>query len=346
MNNKSFLIIGYFGYIDGQIDGQTLKTRNVYKLLKELSKKVTIFDTQNLKSNLFSYFKLMWLILFSKNIILLPGKNSLTKLFLYLHCICKLMKKNIFIFAVGGWLSEFLSENKSIEVRFQNVNHIFVESKSMKERLILNNFLLSSKVSEFPNFRISSFLPQINSESAIFRIIFIARITESKGCDYIFNFLDFYIKNREFYNKKIVVNFYGPIDIAYNQIFMDNLKLYPDIAFYGGIIPSEQVYDVIGNSDVTVLPTSYSGEGFPGTIIDSYMSAVPVIVSRWKDLPEFVIHGETGFVFDLDRPEDLYSYIQNLVNDSYLLNKMKLEALKHSKLYSVEEARRILETIL
>lgn len=31
---KNILIIGYFGYVTNQLDGQTIKTRNVFDLIK------------------------------------------------------------------------------------------------------------------------------------------------------------------------------------------------------------------------------------------------------------------------------------------------------------------------
>lgn len=346
MKGKSFLIIGYFGYIDGQIDGQTLKTRNVYKLMKKMYNNVSYFDTQSLKKSYLAYLKLFFLIFFSKNVVLLPGKNNLSKLFSGLHKISAMMNKNIIIFAVGGWLSEFLAENKSIELRMRQVYHIFVESDSMKRRLINHNEILDSKISVFPNFRISTYVPKLSTNTDVFRIIFIARITIEKGCEKVFDFLHFYKENKSLFKKCIKVSFYGPIDKSYETSFFENIKIYNDIASYKGVVEAQEVFKIIGEHDLTVLPTNYPGEGFPGTIVDSYIAGVPVVVSNWKDLPELVVTGKTGYVFDLDKLPDFYSAIQSLVNDEDTLLMMKRNSLERSGLYSIQEAERILKTIL
>lgn len=37
-----------------------------------------------------------------------------------------------------------------------------------------------------------------------------------------------------------------------------------------------------------LLPTHYYTEGLPGSVLDAYMSGIPIIVSRWKHASEFV----------------------------------------------------------
>ena len=46
---KRILVLGYFGYLTNQLDGQTVKTRDVYRLVKEQSKDYSVdyFDTQD-----------------------------------------------------------------------------------------------------------------------------------------------------------------------------------------------------------------------------------------------------------------------------------------------------------
>lgn len=63
MKNKKVLVLGYFGYNTGQIDGQTVKTSSLYELLKDRvnpkSTLVSYFDTQNLGVSKLSYFSLI-----------------------------------------------------------------------------------------------------------------------------------------------------------------------------------------------------------------------------------------------------------------------------------------------
>ncbi len=76
------VVIGVFGYANNQLDGQTIKTRNVYNLLCERYEgNVVSVDTQELKRKPWMIF--MWLkhIVKCQTLILLPCLNNLTYFF-------------------------------------------------------------------------------------------------------------------------------------------------------------------------------------------------------------------------------------------------------------------------
>ncbi len=56
---RRILVLGYFGYLNNQLDGQTIKTRNIYELLLLKTSdniSVNIYDTQQYKcSKLLSF---------------------------------------------------------------------------------------------------------------------------------------------------------------------------------------------------------------------------------------------------------------------------------------------------
>lgn len=53
-----------------------------------------------------------------------------------------------------------------------------------------------------------------------------------------------------------------------------------------------------------VIPTYYQGEGFPGTILDSYIFGVPVIVSKCKYNSEMIKEGKTGKLFIFNKSKE------------------------------------------
>ena len=57
MKNKNVFIIGYFGYVTNQLDGQTVKTRNILAALKD-KYEVEFYDTEELKKGKISLLKL------------------------------------------------------------------------------------------------------------------------------------------------------------------------------------------------------------------------------------------------------------------------------------------------
>ena len=93
-----------------------------------------------------------------------------------------------------------------------------------------------------------------------------------------------------------------------------------------------------------VLLTKYEGEGFPGSILDAYISGIPVIVTNWKFLPEFVDEGKTGFV--VNNANDFIDKVIRLSEDNELLLDMKKAALEKSSNYSAESAWEVLKPYL
>ena len=116
--------------------------------------------------------------------------------------------------------------------------------------------------------------------------------------------------------------------------------------FYHGHLEPSEIYSKLENYDVLILPTFFPDEGFPGSILDAYISGIPVVVSNWKDLPSFVDHGKTGFVFDLNNNIEFYNYIIKLYENPTLLANMKQKAFDKSKEYSSESAWKILKPYL
>lgn len=335
----SKLILGYFGYKDNQIDGQTIKTRNVYNLFKKEFNNVIFFDTQDLKYNKISYIILFYKILLADEIILLPGKNNLKKLLPILIKFKKIRNTNIYLFAVGGWLAEFI--NKENINLYRKIDYFFVESLRLKrdlENIGINN------ITVFPNFRIHNFSTDYISikDDKTLKIIFVARITPEKGCNYILDFAEYYKTNHNLFSKDIIIDFYGPLDIEYETTFINRINKY-DFVNYKGYIDSNIIHDVISKYDINILPTYYEGEGFPGTIIDSYIAGIPMIISRWKDLPEFVENEKTGFILNTNSIDELISIIKKIENNKTLAF-LKNNSLEKSREYSYKTALNIIKS--
>ena len=65
---KKILVLGYFGYQTNQLDGQTVKTRDVYRLAKEqlTNCDVEYFDTQSLHKSKLLLFKMFFKVMCCK----------------------------------------------------------------------------------------------------------------------------------------------------------------------------------------------------------------------------------------------------------------------------------------
>jgi len=339
--NKKVFVLGYFGYNTNQLDGQTIRTRNVYQLLAKNTSKDSLrfFDTESLQNSKINVFRILINLLWCNQLIYMPGKNNLNKLLFLLELILKVKKISIVQVAIGGWLHEYIGENKNKITIFKSFDAILLQSSSLANSLT-KDFALTNTI-YFPNYRIQNFTPVFleKRETEVFKIVFMARVDVEKGIDKIFDFAHF-VENQNSLARKLLIDFYGPIANKDRDYFESKINQY-DFVHYNGVLQPDDIYDTLSNYDVLVLPTRYEGEGFPGTILDAYISGIPVIVSNWKYIPEFVEHGVSGFVYNTEN--EFYEYILHLSNNLQKLSEMKENAYNKSKEFSEEEAWSVLK---
>jgi glycosyltransferase involved in cell wall biosynthesis len=339
---QRILVLGYFGYLNSQIDGQTIKTRNLYELLKSKSEEIgpiNFFDTQSLQVGKLFIFKMFWMILLSNKLVYLPAHKNLKYIFPLVAVICMLKRIDIFYFVVGGWLAEYLKNKKLHVFLLGNIKGIFTESEQLFSSL--SRDYKFSNITVFPNFRTHSFTPPLQQTQTSFKIVFMARINRMKGIEAVFNLAE-HIEDNFDNNRPISIDFYGPIEPKEEVYFRDQVDKFTFVS-YQCILEPDEIYNTLSRYDLMVLPTKYMTEGFPGSVLDAYISGLPVIVSNWKYAHEFVDEGETGFVYDLDNEEEFFSFVHKLFMDRKLLKDMKHNAFEKSKLYSSESAWNIIK---
>jgi len=345
MKNK-LLVIGYFGFQENQLDGQTIKTRNVFDLLRSNVKEntsVSFFDTQRFKTNKFSFLLMLLKIISCNKLVYIPAHNNLKYIFPLIFLLSKLFRIPIIYIVVGGWLTEYLS-TKPIHVYFLSKIKLILP-QSVKLTISLINEYNFTNIQTFPNFRIHNFVPLPKEESTVFKIVFMARVNRMKGLEQIFALAE-YFQNYKMLNKQIIIDFYGPIDHNDKEYFLENVKIYPNTR-YMGVVEQQEVHHVLAEYDIMVLPTKYYTEGFPGSILDAYISGIPVIVTKWKHADEFVDDGKTGFIVPFQYGDvEFIESVLKLYNNYSLLSEMKKLAYEKSKEYGYESAWKKIEPYL
>jgi glycosyltransferase involved in cell wall biosynthesis len=240
---------------------------------------------------------------------------------------------------VGGWIGEFLRNKKIHASLLSRVKAILTESNyltnSLKKEYHFKNVIT------FPNFRIHSFTPQAKVDNHYFRIVFMSRINKMKGIDYAFKLAENF---NNYHNQKrpVIIDFYGPIEIEDKSYFLNNIKKYPNIT-YKGILQPEQIYETIHKYDLMIFPTRYYTEGFPGTILDAYISGLPIVATNWKYADDFITNGDTGIIVPFENSEqEFIQAVNKLYENDELLLKMKKNAYKKSEDFSSDSAWNIL----
>lgn len=345
---KGFLVLGAFGYDTNQLDGQTVKTRNVYKLLQENYGEVDYVDTMHIRRKPLSLFKSLWKLIRCNKLILIPCLNNLTYIFPVVYYLSKLFRYDIIHICVGGWQLEYFIGNERFDshprqLRLSRKIKAFLP-EMIKVENDLKNQLGFTNTDVFPNFRfISSDAKQVYTTSTTLRLVFLARVDKNKGYDTIFSFA------REIEEKgyDISIDFYGPINQSDKDEFLTLVERYKSVVTYKGILQQDQVTMTLVNYDLMLLPTRYYTEGFPGSVLDAYIAGIPVIATNWKHAHEFIDDTKTGFVVSFnDSQNEFNERILTLYRDRKMLQHMKTESFKKRLQYSDNCALSVLSKYL
>lgn len=345
---SKILVLGYFGYRTNQLDGQTVKTRNILELLKKKypnNHTVKYFDTEELHYNVFSLFTMLWFVCRSCTVIYLPAHNNLARFASPLLFLSKLFGFQIVYVVVGGWLAKFLQDHPNVRKSIAQYVGILTETIIVKEQL--EKLFDFKNVKVFPNFRLEvpsahSTTPTKHSE---FRIVFMARIHRMKGLDWM-DVLASHIEGK--YEKgAVAIDFFGPLNSEDESSFYEILSRNKDTMSYHGTLEPSDIVQTLSRYDVLILPTHYFTEGFPGSVLDAYRSGIPVVVTDWLHAKQFVKNGETGFIVPFESGEkDLCDRVDYLIQNPEELKRLKQQALEQSLLYSPDAAWQILELYL
>lgn len=326
MRNNKILILGYLGYRTNQLDGQTIKTRDLYQLVAEKFENTHFFDTQDFRYSKLSVFKMFWNIICCQELVYLPAHNNLKFIFPVVYILSVVFKVKIHYFVVGGWLCEFIESLPIHRQMLKRIQGIYCETNQLKNNLI--NKYQFKNVDVFTNFRFVDFKPQNHHKSGHLSIVFMARINKNKGLDWIFDLGNKLIENGLEY--AVTIDFYGPILDGDRLYFEQNIDIFSFMK-YRGVLQPKDIYTTLEKYDVMLLPTHYYTEGLPGSVVDAYFSGVPVIVTDWKHAREFVMDGQSGYIIPFEKGEnELYEKVVSLLNNEKELLKLKDGALKRS----------------
>lgn len=207
--------------------------------------------------------------------------------------------KKIVLRKFGGELDQDLKKKTKgaiIKRLLSKLDMVFVESKQLLGQVKAIN----AKTYWFPNVRERNSSLTGTSDFKK-RFVFISHIKESKGVKELLSAFDQL-------DSTYTLDFYGTL-VQPDLLPLINTAL--NTAYKGHITPG-QVYGTISAYDVVVLPTYYPGEGYPGILIEAYACAKPVISTYWKQIPEIVIDGTTGYLVAPGNVEELITAIKNI----------------------------------
>lgn len=138
------------------------------------------------------------------------------------------------------------------------------------------------------------------------RLLFVGRFDRQKGVDLLCKALE------QLGPKASAV-------LAGGSVLADGSALtLPSNAVSVGWITPSQLETLFARADILVMPSRW--EGFGLTAAEAMRAALPVIATRVGGLPEIVVDGETGLLFEVESSEAICRAVRSL--DRTLLNSM------------------------
>jgi glycosyltransferase involved in cell wall biosynthesis len=344
MNPKKILVIGYFGYRSNQLDGQTVKTRCILELLKshenELGE-IKYYDTQEFrykKSSLLLFFKLL---ASCNKIVIVPADRNLDFVFPMVFIFSGVFRYDIIHIGIGGWLDDYFKRRPLQRYMARKIKANLMENISVCDNLSKDFGFNNTRV--MPNFRIHNHNAEISDNNGNLRIVYMSRIQKKKGLDIIFQIAEYISRN--FQNDSIRIDFYGAVLDEDKPYFQEWVEKYDFLCYYGELLP-DKIHSKLSEYDLLILPTRYYTEGFPGAVLDAYISGIPVLVSNWKHAHEYVENGVSGYICDVNHTDQFIQVIEELFRDRNKLTELKNGAFRHSKKYTKENAYLVLKEFL
>jgi glycosyltransferase involved in cell wall biosynthesis len=237
---------------------------------------------------------------------------------------------------------------------YRIVDHIFVHTNKMKQKLIVDFRIKGEKITVIP-FGINNYVPNtaLTTEEARGKlrlegqqkiILFFGRIAEYKGLDLLIKGLP---KLKESQNDfKLFIA--GTVKEG-NRKYWENIqKIVEDSNLSAHVIrkiefiPDEEIEIYFKAADVLILPYKHIFQS--GVPFLSYNFGLPVIATDVGSLREDVIDGQTGFICNPADPNDLAEkialYFQSDLYKNLNENRIKIMEYANDK-YSWEKVGQI-----
>lgn len=339
MNPNRNKKIGLIGRVDpGRtlFDGQTVKTRMMYRLLCDMysAECIEVVDTINWRHRSIQILTALRKCFNDcDDIIILLSRNGRKVLYPVLAYAAKSRGKRIYQNLIGGWLDDDLKQHPKW-VKFLNAFRVnWVESNRLVDALS-NQGVANAKY--LPNFKYldASNIPEIRAYGTDWHFCMFSRVMKEKGTRDAMAAIE--ALNNDEDGCTYGLDIYGPVDSSFDEEFKRLLDKCPHSKYLGSVAPEESVH-VVSRYDALLFPTCWIKEGIPGTIIDALTAGVPVIGAKWLYYDELLEDGVTALGYDFGHNNLLAGTIRRFVElTDKERNSMRYACLESAKTYTPE----------
>lgn len=340
---KKIAVIGAIGNGLSTSSGQIIRTTILYKELKKNygEKNIIISNTSLLSKNPGKFiFDFLKACLYSKHIIVILSRNGMRTIWPILSLMSKVFHKKIYNNVIGGNLLNLVDKYPEFLIYMKTFEINWVQAISMQKGLALKGV---NNTEWLPNSKPINILKldEIRCfDGSPYKFCTFSRISKPKGIELAIETIKQI--NEEVGKTIVTLHIYGKPDDDYEECFIKLLKEVPEYIKYGGVIPFDQSVEILRKYYMLLFPTTFDGEGFPGTIIDAYASGTPILGSSWSFNTEFIEEGKTGLIYEYDQPDQLKERIKWAIKHANEINSMRYECLNEAQKYTPEKVYSII----
>lgn len=336
MGRQAEYRIGIIGRVaDGidMYDGQTVTTRIIRNELENrLNTSVYCVDTYDYKHHIFRCLRRSFGCLFKCEHIFILLSNNGRRFFLpFLYFTNKIFHRRIYHRMIGGLFGENVRQHPRWVKYLNSFVVNLAEGSSQVEALKKAGVKNVVETYTFRNAQIVSEKDFPIYACPPFRFCTFSRVTKSKGIsDAIQAVMTI---NREYGEVFAKLDVYGPLDEEYRSEFETLLAESDGAARYMGCVPPEASVETLKSYFMHLFPTTWKGEGMPGTLVDCFAAGLPTIATDWNYNAEILREGETGYCYNWQYPELLAEKIQYCMAHPEHVAQMRHVCIKEAAKY-------------
>lgn len=148
------------------------------------------------------------------------------------------------------------------------------------------------------------------------KILYLSNLMKEKGI------LEVLEVSKRFKENEIEFNLAGDIEPNIKETVEKHLKEYPKKLFYHGIVNGIYKKKLLLDSDIFILPTYYSNEGQPISILEAYVNGCAVITTEntggIKDIFKDSVNGKNCKIKNI---ESIYSAIKDILEKEEFIDR-------------------------
>lgn len=164
------------------------------------------------------------------------------------------------------------------------------------------------------------------------RLAYVGRIKETKGLHYL---LDAITEINEPENR-VSLDVFGHFleGDKYKTQFLTQCESTPKARFLGKL-DNEDVIWRLREYDVFAFPTYYSGEGFPGVLVEAFAAGCLILASDWNYNGQLVSDGEDGLLFEPQSATAIEDTLTWLLEHPNSVDEFKRSSWENAVNYSI-----------